>query len=107
MTTMIEKSLERMAAYRDELETKLDKISNISPELPALVDGGLGAIVSDLMAAATADTLTKAAALLRALHEPVGFKPSPHHPFGKPASSNVIDAEFTEIKPGETPDGAA
>lgn len=107
MITMIEKSLERMAAYRDELEAQLDKISNINPELPALVDGGLDAAVSDLMATVNADNLTKAATLLRTLHEPVGFKASPRSPFGKPASSKVIDAEFTEIQSNGTTDDTA
>lgn len=107
MTTMIEKSLERMAAYRGELEARLDKISNIAPESSALTGGvGTDATVSELMAAATADNLMKAAAMLRALHEPIGFRAPPANPFGKPASPNVIDAEFTEIKPGEAPDGA-
>ncbi len=107
MTTMIEKLLARMMASRDELEAKIEKASNVNSGPSAFVDVGPNPSVSELMAAASADNMTKAAARLRALHEPVASAEPSRNPFGTPRSQKIIDAEFVEVKPNGELDGSA
>ena len=103
MTTMIERLLARMAAYRDGLEAKLliGSDVDVGPSSFASIDGESSVTV--LMAAAAADNAAKAAARLRALHEPALQQKSAQESAGTSQNPTVIDAEFTEIPVGEGP----
>jgi len=105
MPTMIEKSLERMAAYRAEIETKLEAMSGVEPQSSAFAEIKKHANLNDLMGASIADNVSRAAARLHALHRPLGFQQPSTPDFGKPASAVVIDGECTEIKPREDSGG--
>jgi hypothetical protein len=106
MTTMIERLLARMTAYGEDLETKLNRGANIDIEPSAFATVGADASVATLMAAAAADNAARAAARLRALHEPASARDAIHGSAGVAKPPKVIDAEFVEIATEEKPDDA-
>lgn len=99
MTTTIEKSLARLAVKIDRIEGKLEAMAQAAVPPSALANMAAGDL-SALFTATATDHVAGAAARLRALHNPTAPETVTHNPFGKPASTIVIDGEFTEMKPG-------
>jgi Trk K+ transport system NAD-binding subunit len=99
MTTTIEKSLARLTIKIDTFERKLDAMTEATAPPSALKNAGVRD-ASSLFAATASDNVAGAAARLRALHDPSNLETVSHNPFGKPASTVVIDGEFTEMKSG-------
>jgi hypothetical protein len=101
MSNMIQRTRARMAAYRDEIESRIDKLSSAEPQISTLADVAHEATLCNLMLCAMADDIAGTGVLLRALREPVRPKRSIGSPFGKPVSADVLDAEWKEINSEE------
>jgi hypothetical protein len=98
--TTIEKSLARLAAQIDTIDRKLDALAQVSVAPSALTDGAVRD-AAGLFASVASDNVAGAAARLRVLHDPQVSQAAARNPFGKPASTTIIDGEFTEVNPKE------
>ena len=102
MTSRIEKSLSRIAEKMAASDRALDAMTKAPPAESRLatvrIDGLPG-----LVAAVAADTVSTAAARLRAMHRDEEFDAPRVSPFGKPASDTVIDADYVVVKSADEP----